>query len=147
MLNWQGWAQINFLGWGAEGVTPEPPVLPNFNPKPGGGGKEKRRKIVLDDKVYDLSPGELQQVLSLVLSPVKSVPKAIAKPVKALRKVVEEAPKVAEPTYAMAPAFDILWEHFAKTRQREAQEALRLAMEIEQDDMDIFSLLMKIKDE
>ena len=152
MLNWQGWAATNFVGWGSVGTT-TPPVTTPY-PGPAGRAAKRRRKVEIDGQVFSLTDDEIQGALDVVLRRDEDapVPKALKRPVKALRRAVAAAePDLAPvaPTYAAAPDFDALWRGFVQADQHEmaaASRAAAMALEIEQDDADVFALLRMIEE-
>lgn len=153
MLNWQGWAATNFVGWGDAGTTTPPATAPYPGPA-GRASKPRRRKVEIDGQVFSLTEAEIQGALDVVLRRDEDapVPKAIRRPVKALKRAIAAAePEPAEvaPTYATAPDFDALWRNFVQHEQHDMAAATRAAaqaLEIEQDDADVFALLRMVEE-
>lgn len=83
MLNWQGWAATNFVGWGSAGEATPPAVV---TPYPGAAGRSRRGRRP-HHSVIEVD-GEIIRVEGYAQA------EAILEQVKA--KAREEAPKLAK---------------------------------------------------
>lgn len=163
MLNWQGWAATNFVGWGSAA----PSVVVHDRPYPGPAGKSKRgrkphRSVVeVDGELIAVTGREEAEALleRVRAKAVEEAPKAVKRALNkardverktgALPEVYVEPPRIeaVEATDALTAVIDRINTEVARIYER-AQRDAELALlarrhAFEQDEEEaIISLLL-----
>ena len=160
MLNWQGWAVTNFVGWGAAGTVTPPAVV--IAPDVGHVGKKRRRKrYLIEGRLLLLTDEELHAYLLRLLrrkkqeqvppAPAKKAqpaPKPAAEPIAVADFGLLSSQMQAQPSYVQIAA-DLAHERWAKNQPEilRALHDLALGMEADaleaadEDDLEVLLLM------
>jgi hypothetical protein len=149
MLNWEGWAATNFVGWGSVGSATPPVVVA---PTVGGVGKKRRLKtfhyVVIDGEEIEVgSVAEARAMLDKVREDAKRAAEVATKPVKPVvvaQKPQERPTAATHQIQAQVDATNAVLELIAKEHQK-AHE-LRMRKQEADDEADLLTILDKMND-